>query len=89
MFFLSDRKRTVYDKKKKEIYMYILQFIVTNFVHVSIVFQLKQWYMYGTDIFTMQQKSDNDGILNFDVKAAQETYIKLEEISKKTKCKTT
>lgn len=40
MFFLSDRKRTVYDKKK-EIYMYILQFIVTNFVHVSIVFQLK------------------------------------------------
>lgn len=41
MFFLSDRKRTVYDKKKKEIYMYILQFIVTNFVHVSIVFELK------------------------------------------------
>lgn len=59
--------------------MYNLLFIVSN--QVLVVFNLK--YEYGTDIFTKQQKSDNDKILNFDVKAEQLTHIKFVEISEK------
>lgn len=66
-------------KKKIKLYMYNLLFIVSN--QVLVVFNLK--YEYGTDIFTKQQKSDNDKILNFDVKAEQLTHIKFVEISEK------
>lgn len=45
--------------------MYNLLFIVNNFGS-SLVFALK----YGYDSYTKQKESENDSILNFDVKTA-------------------
>lgn len=66
---------------KLYIYVQFALYCDLTFDQVSLVFNLK--YGYGTDIFTKQQKSDRDRILNFDVKVAQRTYINLVEISEK------